>query len=58
MTVHIDRAHHHPRVFKRGGYWFAHCDRCGLLHVPGLPPSMYTWRLALIAALCDAEVQS
>ena len=58
MTVHIDRAHHHPRVYKQGDYWLAHCDRCGVLTIPGLPTVTRSWRLALIAALCDAGSHS
>ena len=54
MTVHIDRAHHHPRVYKRLGFWHAKCPRCGLLYVPGLATTTNTWRLALLAALGHA----
>jgi hypothetical protein len=57
VTVHIDRAHHHPRVYKRLGYWQAKCPRCGLLWVdaPLTRLGMFpTWHSAFIAALCHA----
>lgn len=58
MCVHLDRAHHHPRVFKRGDFWEANCVRCGSLTIPGLPTVTRSWRLAIVAALCHAGVQS
>lgn len=54
MTVHIDHAHHHPRVYKRLGYWQAKCPRCGLLHLGLAGPSFTFWLSALVAALTHA----
>jgi hypothetical protein len=57
MTVHIDRAHHHPRVYKRDDSWHTRCPRCGgdLYQGPG---DRSTWRFALIVALKHSEVHS
>lgn len=55
MTVHIDRAHHHPRVYKRLGYWQARCPRCGLLAERPAGPSFVLWRAAFIVALHHAK---
>jgi hypothetical protein len=57
MTVHIDRAHHHPRVYKWDGSWRANCPRCGplLLNIGGGLALLHdTWRPTFVAALCHA----
>lgn len=54
MTVHLDRAHHHPHVYKRLGYWQARCPRCGLLRIHTTPFDKL-WRCALVAALKHSE---
>ena len=57
MSVHLDRAHHHPRVYKRLGYWQTNCPRCGLLPF-GYIFVTPSWRAAMIAALKHSEVHS
>ena len=59
MSVPIDRAHHHPRVYKRLGYWQARCPRCGLLRIGFGSPFSEFWEAPLITALRHAtEVHS
>jgi hypothetical protein len=60
VTVHIDRAHHHPRVYKRLGYWMACCPNCGLLRSSSILPLRaalfsLSWRHAYMTALYHAE---
>ena len=54
MSVHIDRAHHHPRVYKRLGYWQARCPRCGLLSSADDWWFSPRWRPVYVAALKHA----
>jgi hypothetical protein len=61
VTVHIDRAHHHPRVYKRLGFWQAKCPRCGLLRLGsgGAGPFFIFWEMAYGAGFHHAtEVHS
>lgn len=63
MSLHLDRAHHHPRVYKRGDYWMACCPNCGLLRTPsGLPmrSALFSrsWRFAFATALKHSEAHS
>jgi hypothetical protein len=58
VTVHIDRAHHHPRVYKRLGFWTARCDRCGLLGTPDVWWVTWSWHNAYLLALKHSEAHS
>ena len=58
MTVHIDHAHHHPKVYKRLGYWQARCPRCGLIPIGRTSYFDPSWRAAMIAALKHSEAHS
>ena len=52
MSVHVERAHHRPRVVGwavRRGHWFAMCQ-CGYGRASD------TWHEALVFALAHAEV--
>lgn len=54
MTIHVDRTHHHPLVYKNRAYWCARCPRCGLLRIDGRLWFSRHWRIALVAALTHA----
>ena len=55
MSVHIDHAHHHPKVYRRLGYWQARCPRCGLLCLSDRDPSFREWGVAYLVALYHAK---
>jgi hypothetical protein len=49
--IRIDRAHHHPHVFKSSGLWQVWCPRCG----PFQWSAARTWRNAMVVALHHAK---
>lgn len=51
MSVSVDRAHHHPRVYKNRAYWCVRCPRCGVIRVANGTVLARNWRTALVAAL-------
>ena len=55
MSVHIDRAHHHPSVYKRDGLWHASCSRCGHIYTSFPWMGSLGWRLTVIASLHHAK---
>ena len=55
MTVHIDRAHHHPQVSKELGSWQVTCPRCGRRPIFTGGRTTNCWTLAVIVALYHAK---